>query len=118
MMMQYSVMNGYAITNARAQRRRTSGKSTSALHVDQAMCRLGMAAYWFDTFLRPPDSNDHNVGYVASVSTKPKFSARSAVGGPYRIGGSSTSLGGMSENAAKPTRASTVVNASVLRHRG
>ena len=70
-MMQNTVAIGYSTTRARAQRRRTRGKSTSALHSDQAECRLGIAAYWFDSFFSPPESNDQNVGYLSSVSTKP-----------------------------------------------
>src|SRR2546421_6294212 len=117
-MMQKRVVTGYSATSARTHRRRTSGNSTSALHVDQPMCRLGIAAYWFESFLRPPESNDQNVGNLARVSTKPKFSWCADGGGPNRSGGSSRSRGGMSENAAKPTSARSVVHASVLRQRG
>jgi hypothetical protein len=48
-MMSKRVKNGYAITRARSQRRRTNGASTRAHQVDQPMCMLGMAAYWFET---------------------------------------------------------------------
>src|SRR4051794_19561683 len=115
-MMQNTVAIGYMTTSTFAQRRRTSGNSTSALHSDQAEWRLGIAAYWFESFLRPPESNDQNVGYSSSVSTKPKCS--SILGGPNWSTGLSSSRGGMSENAANPTSASSVVQASVLRQRG
>ena len=52
-----------ARSSARNHPRRTSGSSTSMLHTAHAVCRLGIAAYWFDSFLRPPESNDQNVGY-------------------------------------------------------
>ncbi len=88
------------------------------LHTAHAMCRLGMAAYWFDSVLRPPDSNDQNVGYSWSVSTKPKCSETIEGGGPYSSTGLSSRRGGINENTAKPRSASSVVNASVLRQRG
>src|SRR5690242_16577147 len=115
-MMQNKVAHGYNTTSTLAQRRRTSGKSTSALHVDQPMCRLGIAAYWFDSFLSPPLSKLQNVGYTSSVSTKPKCS--STFGGPKWATSLSSRRGGINENAANPTRASSVVHASVLRQRG
>ena len=60
--------------SARAQRRRVSCHITRALHTDQAMWRLGMAAYWFDTFCMAPESKDHGPPLTSSVSTKPKGS--------------------------------------------
>ena len=44
-----------------SQRRRSIGASTSADHVDQPMCRLGIAAYWLETSLSVSESNDQNV---------------------------------------------------------
>ena len=42
-----------------------------AHHVDQPMCRLGMAAYWFEIEAIVSESNDHGPPNSASVSTKP-----------------------------------------------
>src|SRR4051812_16282744 len=79
-----------------------AGHSTSTHHVDQAKCRLGIAAYWLDTAFIVPESNDHRPPYLASVSTN-----------PYDAG---SSRGGISGKKANPISASAVVKASVLRH--
>src|SRR3954447_5462166 len=80
------------------------GTSANAHHVDHAMCTLGMAAYWFETFAAGPESNDQNVGYLSSVSTKPMCSPAS-----WRR------RGGIRGKNVKPTSAIAVVTASVLR---
>ena len=36
------------------------------------MCRLGIAAYWFEIDAIVSESNDHGPPYSASVSTNPK----------------------------------------------
>lgn len=59
------------MTSARVHHFRAAGYSTIADHVDQAKCRLGMAAYWFETFCMAPESNDHSPPTTRSVSTKP-----------------------------------------------
>ena len=50
---------------------RTSPNVDAVTHMAQPQCRLGMAAYWFDTFSMAELSNDHSVGNCFSVSTKP-----------------------------------------------
>ena len=47
------------------------GTSTHAHHSAHAQCTLGIAANWFEILLTAPELNDQNVGYFASVSTKP-----------------------------------------------
>src|SRR5437879_4828672 len=97
-----SVAAGYSTASAFAHWCRTRGTSTSAHHVDQAKWRLGIAAYWFETFDMAPESNDHSPPMACSVSTK-------WYDGGNRRGGSS----GKNEN---PMSASAVVHASVVRH--
>ena len=69
-MMQKTVAAGYRAMSALSQRRRVMGMSTKAHHVDQPVCRLGMAAYWFDTLATAPESNDHSPPNRSRVSTK------------------------------------------------
>ena len=57
------------MTSALTHRRRTSGASTRAHHVDQPMCMLGMAAYWLDTAAISSLPNDAQPPYSATVST-------------------------------------------------
>ena len=66
-----TVKTGYMIASTLAQRCLTRGANTSAHHVAQHTCTLGIAAYWFEILLTAPELNDQNVGYFASVSTKP-----------------------------------------------
>jgi hypothetical protein len=66
-----SVANGYTINSARSTGLRTPGNSTSADQLDQAKCRLGIAAYWLEIFCMVPESNDHSPPNFCRVSTKP-----------------------------------------------
>ncbi len=68
-----------------------------------------MAAYWFEILLIAPDSNDQNVGYRASVSTKSYWPGCAAVW---------SSRGGIRGQKTNPISARSVVRASVLRQRG
>jgi hypothetical protein len=52
-----------------AHRRRSSGTSTNAHHVDQPMCMLGIAAYWLDTAAISSLPNDAQPPWTATVST-------------------------------------------------
>ena len=47
------------------------GTSAHVHHSAQAQCTLGIAANWFEILFTAPELNDQNVGYLASVSTKP-----------------------------------------------
>src|ERR1700728_3612643 len=69
----------------------------------QAVCRLGMAAYWFDTWLTGPEEKFHSPPMTFKVSTK------------WYCGGSNR--GGIRGNNVNPIRASPVVKASMSRHR-
>ena len=60
-----------------------SGTSTSAAHVDQPMCRLGIAAYWFETSLSVSESNDQSVAVVGERVAR----SRSSRLGVLRSGG-------------------------------
>ena len=62
------VSAGYAAASALAIGFRSSGTRISVHHNAQPMCRLGMAAYWFETFSHPADSNDHNPPTSMTVS--------------------------------------------------
>ena len=78
---------------------------TNVDHRAQAKCRLGMAAYWFETFCMAPESNDHSPPTTRSVSTKWYWGSMAL-----------SSRGGMRGKVAKPINASAVVTARVLRH--
>src|SRR5688572_20778093 len=116
--MQNKVAIGCSTTRTFAHRRRIRGNSTQADHSDHPTCKLGMAAYWLEMLFSVPESNDQNVGYSASVSTNVSGVSSTPGGGPNRSSGSSSNRGGISEKEANPIRASRVVNASELRHRG
>ena len=57
------------MARARSQRRRMSGASTKAHHVDQPMCMLGIAAYWLETAAISSLPNDAQPPNSATVST-------------------------------------------------
>ena len=97
------------------------------------MCRLGMAAYWFEIEAIASESNDHGPPYSASVSTNPNVpsaprSELSRHAPPNWVGasspicgsghGASSRRGGISGKNANPMIASAVIAASVLRHCG
>ena len=82
----------------------TRGTSAHAHHSAHAQCTLGIAAYWFEILFTAPELNDQNVGYFASVSTK-----------PYDAG---IRRGGISGQNMNPINAIAVVTASVLRQSG
>src|SRR5918998_4945166 len=62
------------MASQRSQRRRISGASTRAHHVDQPMCMLGMAAYWLKTAAISSLQKDAHPPYTATVSTNPNSS--------------------------------------------
>src|SRR5262245_31624512 len=102
--MAVTVHTGYITASTLTHVRRTRGTSAHAHHSAHAQWTLGMAAYWFEILLTAPELNDQNVGYFASVSTK-----------PYDAGMSRGGINGQSRN---PINASAVVTASVLRQSG
>ena len=87
-MMQNSVASGYRNTTTRCQRRRSSGHMATAHHVDQPMCMLGIAAYWFERSCIVSESNDHGPAELgqgvdeperAVVAAQVRLDARAAV---------------------------------------
>ena len=58
-MMQKSVASGYSSTSPFIHRRLSSGQTAATHHVDQPMCMLGIAAYWFEIDAIVSESNDH-----------------------------------------------------------
>ena len=69
--MAVTVPTGYSTNAIFTQRRRARGTITHAHQSAHAQCTLGIAANWFEILLTAPELNDQNVGYFASVSTKP-----------------------------------------------
>src|ERR1700722_4974824 len=97
------VASGNRATRNLPQRGRMSGITARTHQADQAVCRLGKAAYWLDTSLTGPDEKFHRPPIVSMVSTKwePAGSRR----------------GGRAGKNEKPIRARPVVRARVFRHR-
>src|SRR5215510_14264212 len=114
--MAVTVAHGYKIARALAHFRFRRGNSAHAHQSAQAQCTLGIAAYWFEILFTAPELNDQIAGSSSKVSSKWYSPLHASTGGPSQWAGSSR--GGMSGNSAKPTSASPVANARVLRHRG
>ena len=66
-----TVKNGYSDREHLGPAMLHAGREHARAPGRPAQCTLGIAAYWFEILLTAPELNDQNVGYFASVSTKP-----------------------------------------------